>query len=287
MTIGVVGTGLMGAPMVLRLHAAGVSTIAWNRTPEKLTTLQEQGVAIAPSLPHLFQSAEVVLLMVSDASAIRTLLFSEEMGGQLNGCTLVQMGTIGPNESRALQADVEAVGGHYLEAPVLGSIPQVESGTLQVMVGSTPEQFAQWRSLLQHLGQPQHIGSVGSAAALKLALNQLIASLTTAFSQSLAFVQGQGVDVETFMGILRESALYAPTFDKKLDRMLNRDFDHPNFPTRHMLKDVRLFLAEAEATGVRVDSLEGIQKILEDACARNELADADYSALFAAVYPQK
>ncbi|MBD1912178.1 MULTISPECIES: NAD(P)-dependent oxidoreductase [unclassified Leptolyngbya] len=287
MTIGLIGTGLMGAPMAARLHAAGVPTMVWNRSSDKLASLQAQGVAIAPSLPHLFQETEAVLLMVSDARAIRSLLFSEDVSGKLSGGTLVQMGTIGPNESRALQTDTEAAGGHYLEAPVLGSIPQVEAGTLQIMVGSTPEQFETWRSLLQHLGEPQHIGPVGSAAALKLALNQLIASLTTAFSQSLAFVQEQGVDVETFMGILRESALYASTFDKKLDRMLNRDFANPNFPTRHMLKDVRLFLAEAQAAGVRVDSLEGIRQILEDACAQAELVDADYSALFAAVYPQK
>jgi len=283
MKVGLVGTGLMGAPMAVRLQSVGVAMMAWNRTAEKLVPLQEKGVAIAPTLPTLVHETDAVILMVSDAPAIRDLLFAREMEGVLGDRTLIQMGTIGPSESRSLQEAVAAVGGHYLEAPVLGSIPQVEAGTLQVMVGSTPEQFEQWRSLLQHLGEPQHIGPVGQAAALKLALNQLIASLTTAFSQSLALVQHNGVAVDTFMEILRQSALYAPTFDKKLERMLDRNFANPNFPTRHMLKDVRLFLAEAQAAGVRVDSLEGVRQILEDACDQ-DLADVDYSALFAAVY---
>jgi len=286
MKIGLVGTGLMGAPMAVRLQSTGVEVVVWNRTSEKLAPLTEKGVAIAPTLPALLQETDTIILMVSDAPAIRNLLLSLETEAALNSRTLIQMGTIGPNESRNLQEIVEKLGGQYLEAPVLGSIPQVEAGTLQVMVGGTPEQFEQWRSLLHHFGEPQHIGPVGSAAALKLALNQLIASLTTAFSQSLGFVQQQGVEVETFMEILRQSALYASTFDKKLDRMLHRNFANPNFPTRHMLKDVRLFLAEAQASGVRVDSLEGVREILEDACDQDDLADADYSALFAAVYPQ-
>ena len=153
------------------------------------------------------------------------------------------------------------------------------------MVGSTPEQFEQWSPILRQLGMPRYVGEVGSAAALKLALNQLIAALTTAFSLSLGFVQRQNVPIDTFMQVLRQSALYAPTFDKKLQRMIDRDFANPNFPTRHLLKDANLFLQEARNLGLQVDSLAGIQHIIEIACTEG-LADADYSALFAAVNPE-
>ncbi len=95
--------------------------------------------------------------------------------------------------------------------------------------------------------EPQRIGPVGSAVALKLALNHLIAAETSAFALSLELVQRSGVAVETFMAILRESALYAPTFDKKLPRLLKRDYHHPNFSTRHLLKDLRLCCQEARA----------------------------------------
>ena len=296
MKVGIVGTGLMGLSMALRLQgqtladeaASPVEIIAWNRTGEKLEPLQEAGVAIASGPNDLFQQADVIVLMLSDLAAIRELLFpadtptgdSDEEMPPLQSCTFIQMGTIAPSESRQLLSDILAAGGDYLEAPVLGSIPQVKAGTLQVMVGGTVAQFDEWRSLLQLLGEPLYVGMVGSAAALKLALNQLIGSLTTAFAQSLRFVQQQEVPVDTFMAVLRESALFAPTFDKKLDRMLDQNFENPNFPSKHLLKDIRLFLQEARAEGLRVDSVEGVRQILEATCNQG-LADADYSALSA------
>ncbi len=285
LTVGLIGTGLMGLPMAQRLLASGVeSLLVYNRTPEKLTVLQDSGVAIAPSATAVLQACDVVLLMVSDRPALDAVLLTEPACSALDQCIVVQMGTIAPRESRELAEAIADHGGDYLEAPVLGSIPQVKDGTLQIMVGGSPDLFEFCLPLLQRLGTPEWIGEVGEAATLKLALNQLIASLTTAFATSLSLVQQEGVDEDIFMDILRQSALYAPTFDKKLSRMVERRFDQPNFPTKHLLKDTRLFVQAASAGGIRTDSLEGIQHLLEDACAAG-LAELDYSALIAAIAP--
>jgi 3-hydroxyisobutyrate dehydrogenase len=92
------------------------------------------------------------------------------------------------------------------------------------------------------------------------------------------YVQKNDVDVEKFMSILRPSALYAPTFDKKLARMLDRDFSNPNFPTKHLLKDVKLFASEAE--GVQIDTalLKGLETVIQATVARG-LDFTDYSAV--------
>lgn len=284
-TIGFIGTGLMGLPMAQRLLEHQLPVVAYNRTTEKLTPLRAQGAIIAPSVADLLQQVDGVMVMLTNAAAIHDTLLSEAARSHLRNRTVIQMSTIAPSESREIQQAILAVGGDYLEAPVLGSIPQVEAGNLQVMVGGTAEQMQNWQSLLQHFGTVQRIGDVGAASALKLALNQLIGALTTAFALSLGFVQRQGGDIETFMQILRDSALYAPTFDKKLDRMVDRNFADPNFPTKHLLKDMTLFLQEAAASGLRVNSLEGVCQILDMAC-NDGLADVDYSALFAAVNPE-
>ncbi len=285
MKIGFVGTGLMGLPMAERLLAAGEYVTAWNRTAAKLQPIQEAGADVVHAVADLLQSSELILLMLTDTPAIREVLLAEECLPQLADRTVIQMGTIAPQESRDLHDQIVKAGGLYLEAPVLGSIPEAKAGTLQIMVGSTPEQFEQWSSILSHLGALRYVGEVGTAAALKLALNQLIAALTTAFSLSLSFVQRQNVPIDTFMQVLRQSALYAPTFDKKLQRMIDRDFTNPNFPTKHLLKDTNLFLQETSDLGLQADSLAGVRRILELACAEG-LADADYSALFAAVNPE-
>lgn len=225
--------------------------------------------------------------MLTNAAAIRSVLLSERSRQQLPGRTVIQMGTITPTESKAIRDQVIAAGGDYLEAPVLGSTPEVKAGKLIVMVGGTPEQFEYWSKLLQNFGsEPLLIGSVGSAAAVKLALNQLIASLSTAFALSLNFVQRQGIDVELFMQILRNSALYAPTFDKKLQRMRDRNYSNPNFPTKHLLKDTDLFITEAKSAGLNVSSIEGVRNILEVAVNRG-LAEDDYSSLFSALDPEQ
>lgn len=275
------GIGLMGLPMAQRLIDAGHSVTAYNRTTAKLEALS--GADIATSSTEAIAASDCVILMLTNAQAIReTLLLDPTV---LRDRTVIQMSTISPDESRSICDEVIAAGGNYLEAPVLGSIPEAQSGKLIVMVGAEPDQFEHWRSLLQTFGEnPVLIGSVGSATTVKLALNQLIGSLTSAFAASLGLVLRQNVDVEAFMQIVRQSALYAPTFDKKLQRMVDRDFENPNFPTKHLQKDVCLFIETARSSNLETASVEGVQQILQTAIEQN-LADLDYAALFSVICP--
>jgi 3-hydroxyisobutyrate dehydrogenase len=277
--VGIIGTGLMGLPMAERLAELNIPTMVFNRTAEKMEPLRQAAVEIATSVDDILTQCQVLIVMLTNADAVRSLLLQPDQLPLWQGRTLIQMGTIAPSDSRDLHTQITAAAGDYLEAPVLGSIPEVKTGTLLVMVGASEVQFQQWQSLLQCFGKdPKHIGEVGAAAALKLALNQMIAALTTGFALSLEFVRQQGVPVETFMEILRQSALYAPTFDKKLQRMLDSNYSNPNFPTQHLLKDVRLFLTEAAMANLQLDSLTGIRQILETACDRG-FAEVDYSGL--------
>ena len=283
MQLGFIGTGLMGLPMAQRLVEAGIELIAYNRTPEKLEPLQKAGVKIAQQPTQAIIDSDCIMLMLTNANAIRSLLLSEDVKQHLAGKTVIQMSTIAPKESIAISQEIIEAGGDYLEAPVLGSIPEAESGKLIVMVGSTEAQFERWQPLLKNFGSEiLLIGEVGSASAIKLALNQLIASLSAAFALSLGFVERQGASVDIFMQILRQSALYAPTFDKKLQRMRDRTYADPNFPTKHLLKDTELFINEAQGEGMNVSSIEGVKKILEIAITSG-FADADYSSLFSAI----
>ena len=283
MSIAFLGTGLMGAPMAARLLGAGHRVAVWNRSPEKTRDLAAAGAVAAASPAAALDGARTVITMLADAGAIREVLLAPACREALSGRTVVQMATIAPEESRSLDAEVRSAGGRYLEAPVLGSIPEARDGRLLVMVGARADDYAAHAELLAAFGQsPLHVGAVGQAAALKLALNQLIAALTAAFSFSLALVQREGLEVDTFMGVLRESALYAPTFDKKLGKMLEHDYANPNFPVRHLLKDVRLVLAAAGRQGLETGALAAIGDLLE-ATVDAGRGDEDYSALHEAV----
>jgi len=287
MKIAFLGTGLMGEPMAQKLIDAQLSLIVYNRTQSKLTALKAAGAILANSPSEAIKNSEIIILMLSNSAAIADVLLARDTLPLLKSRTVIQMGTIAPKESKEISEQIIRNGGEYLEAPVLGSIPQVKSGELLVMVGSSPEQFTKYSPILKHFGpEPIHVGTVGKAAAMKLALNQLIAALTAAFSLSLSFVEREGVEVDRFMEILRQSALYAPTFDKKISRMCDRNFENPNFPTKHLLKDTNLFLEEAGEIGLDTTGLEGIQKLIQKAID-NGFSDSDYSAIFAAINSQK
>ncbi|HKO30113.1 MAG TPA: NAD(P)-dependent oxidoreductase [Nitrospiraceae bacterium] len=285
MTIALLGTGLLGRAVAGRLQSVGHAVTVYNRTTTKALPLQACGVTVVTRPEQAIAQADCVVLMLADAAAIRAVLLTPASLAALHGKTVIQMGTIAQAESLALQTEIEQVGGSYCEAPVLGSIAEAQAGTLLVMVGGTEEQFVQWGPLFGSLGlEPRLIGPAGKAASLKLALNQLIAAEISAFALSLGMVQRAGVPVDTFMAILRESTLFAQAFEKKLPRLLTRDYQHPNFSTRHLLKDAELFLREASGYALTTSSLEGIRPVLERTIAQG-LGDSDYSAIFEVVNP--
>ena len=274
--IALLGTGLLGAAVGHRLLAEGIEIGVWNRNPECCKKLLNAGAAWINDLEEVTANWDGVITVLRDGPVTQQVVAAL---GDLQGCCIIPMGTMGVSEIRALDLQVQQQNGRCLEAPVLGSKPQAISGTLLVMAGGDPELFEQQQPLLKLLAeQPLLVGPIGSGAATKLALNQLIASLTHAFSLSLRLVQQAGVPVETFMSILRPSALYAPTFDKKLQRMLDGHYADPNFSTALLRKDLRLFLEEAAAAELQTQGLQGLDTLLEQSSGR-ELDDLDYCAL--------
>lgn len=284
MKIAILGLGLLGTEIALRLNQQGFDVTGWNRGAAGAQSARDRGLIVSSDLVEVLVSADLVLLVLSDADAISQTLFDDAgVASALKGRVLVQMGTIAPDESRALAERALALGARYLESPVLGSLPEAREGRLILMAGGDPALFEHCLPVLRVLGQaPALIGPVGQGAALKLAMNQLIAGLTASFSLSLGLIRREGIDVDQFMTLLRGSALYAQTFDKKLDKYLSHSYGVANFPLKHLLKDVRLFRHVAEDLG-----MDGtLMTTIESACVRGEsagFADQDYAALYEAL----
>lgn len=282
MNIGLIGTGLMGQALVEHLLNEKQQVTVYNRTIEKVHALAEKGAQVSTTAQNVIECTDYILLMLSDASAINSVIDSID-SSSFQHKTIIQMGTIAPDESRQIAERISNMQGHYLECPVLGSLPEARSGTLILMAGGSKPDFQHALPLLKLIGtEPRHIGDVGQGATVKLAMNQLIAGLTSTFALSLALVEKENIDIEQFMAIVRDSALYAPTFDKKLSRMLDRNFDNPNFPTKHLAKDTRLFLSVAQQLDLDTSGLEGVIQLI-DKTLEQGLDNTDYSALFSGV----
>ncbi len=275
----------MGVPIGLRLQHCGHEVRGWNRSEGGLQKARTEGLSSEPDLAAALQHADLVILTLSDAAAIDSVLFKSEIPALLQGKMLLQMGTISPDESRQIGQRVVAAGGDYLEAPVLGSIPEARAGGLIIMAGGPDSLYQDCLLVLRCLGkQIEHVGAVGQGAAMKLAMNQLIATLTAGFSLSLGLIRAEGVDVEQFMGLLRESALYAPTFDKKLAKMLEHNYAKPNFPLKHLIKDLALFRQVAEKSGMEFSISQVMLEVFEKGSAAG-YCDEDYAALYEAINP--
>ena len=278
MEITLVGSGLLGTAIGERLLARGYRLHVWNRRQERAQALVAAGAQLASSPAEAVAAGELVITVLSDGPITAEVLLNQA-GTALPGRLVLQVATIAPAESRDLAIALQQRGARYLETPVLGSRPEALAGCLQVMVGGELADLERARPVLIALGgEPRHLGPVGAALHTKLALNQLIASLTHSFSLALHVVQQAGVEVETFMAILRESALYAPTFDKKLAKELADDYSNPNFPTAHLRKDLQLFLTAAAALQLETQGLRGLAELLQGATAAG-LDELDYSSL--------
>ena len=277
-TIALLGTGLLGEAIGRRLLEQGVTLKVWNRTAAKCQPLLEQGAVLIDNLEGAAKGCEALITVLRDGPISADVI--AELG-DLDAVCCLPMGTMGISESRQLELQVHRQNGFYLEAPVLGSKSEALKGALLVMAGGEAPVFQQQLPLLRLLAvDPKWMGATGSGAASKLALNQLIGSLTHGYSLALRLVEASGLEIERFMEVLRPSALYAPTVDKKLDRMITNDFTNPNFTTALLRKDLKLFVREAALAGVNAEALMGLVQLLNRA-EGTSLDEADYSALHA------
>jgi 3-hydroxyisobutyrate dehydrogenase-like beta-hydroxyacid dehydrogenase len=155
------------------------------------------------------------------------------------------------------------------------------------MIGASEEMFVKWKPFLLNFAENVfYVGNVGKGAAAKLACNQLIASLLSAFSMSLGYLTDQGIDPELFMQVIRPSSYYVPAFDRKKEAMISGDYSNTNFPLKHLLKDVKLVIDNFGNSNVNVESLIKVKEILEQGVKSN-LGNLDYSALHQIIYKNK
>jgi len=196
-TIGFIGLGAMGSRIAGRLLDAGHHVYGTNRTKPKAEGLIERGLQWRDTPREVAAAADVVFSMVTDDDALDAISLGPDgiLAGLVEGKVYVDMSTVSPRASRELAARVDSLGAQMLDAPVSGSIPQAESGTLAIMVGGDRHAFGQVEPLLAELGQTvTHVGTNGQGLLLKLAVNISLAVQTLAFSEGLLLAERGGID---------------------------------------------------------------------------------------------
>ncbi|WQY69065.1 NAD(P)-dependent oxidoreductase [Helicobacter pylori] len=244
MKIGWIGLGAMGTPMAARLHDANLEVSVYNRTESKVAPLKEKGVAVYTSPIDLAAKVDLVFIMLSDKAAIDAVLapkFWEQMSEKI----VVNMSTIAPLESLALEKIAQKHQVTYLEAPVSGSVGAAKAGALLILAAGEKEVVAQLKPVFAHLGsQTFYLGKVGQGTGAKLSINSLLAQMGVAYSEALLLAKHLGVDAESFLQIIGQSGMNSPLFQAKKGMWLQDNYPAA-FSLKLMLKDIRLAKNEA------------------------------------------
>jgi 3-hydroxyisobutyrate dehydrogenase-like beta-hydroxyacid dehydrogenase len=255
-TIGFIGLGAMGGRIAGRLLDSGRQVYGTNRTKSKAQALIDRGLQWRETPREVADAADVIFSMVTDDAALQAVTSGVDgiLAGLEAGMIYVDMSTVSPQASRELADRVDALGAQMLDAPVSGSIPQVESGTLAIMVGGDEQAFAAVEPLLHELGQTvTHIGPNGQGLVLKLAINISLAVQTLAFSEGLLLAERSGVDPEVAAEVMSTSSIGSPMLKARVPLLL----DLPQqawFDVALMEKDIRLARQAARELAIPLPS---------------------------------
>jgi len=242
-TIGFIGLGKMGGNMAARYLAAGYTVYGEARNRDSAQWLIDQGLQWVDTPRELAQAADVVMTSLPNDDVVESITKGTDglLAGLSEGKIWADLSTITPGVSRKLAARVreEAHGALMLDTPVSGTVPQVKSGTLTLMVGGDKDAYRRLEPVLRVLGTPEYVGENGQGLVLKLAINISLAVQMLAFSEGLLLAERDGIDPHRAAEIMTESAVGSPMLKARVPLVLDKP-DETWFDVGLMHKDIRL-----------------------------------------------
>ena len=278
--IGFIGLGRMGGGMAGRLLAAGYEVYGEELHRDHARSLEQAGLRWRDTPREVAEATGILFTSLPDDAALEAAASGPDgiLAGLTRGKVWVDVSTISPRVSRSLAERARATGAEMLDAPVSGSVPQVQAGTLTIMVGGDEDAYRRVEPVLRELGLPTRIGGNGQGLALKLAINISLAVQMLAFSEGLLLAARDGVDPRLAVEVMTESAIGSPMLRARAPIVL----DLPKeawFDVRLMHKDIGLALAMASELGVPLPSATAADGALTQAEERS-YGGRDIAALY-------
>jgi 3-hydroxyisobutyrate dehydrogenase len=274
----------MGRAMAHNLAAAGLTVRAWNRSREKAEPLAADGVEICDTPEEAATGATIVLTMLADGDSVldaAPAALAAELG---TGAAWVQMSTIGEAATERCAKLAEQHGVGFVDAPVLGTKQPAEEGKL-VVLASGPESLRdRLAPVFDAVGQrTMWVGEAGAGSQLKLATNGWLVTIVEGAAESLAFLEGVGLDPSLLLEAVGGGPLDLPYLQLKGKAMLAREFE-PSFTLKLAAKDAALVEAAAEAHGLDLPLVRTVRERF--AAGAEEHGDLDLSATFLSSAPR-
>jgi 3-hydroxyisobutyrate dehydrogenase-like beta-hydroxyacid dehydrogenase len=240
--IGFIGLGLMGSRMAARLLESRYPLTVYNRTRERTAPLAAKGATAAATPEELARAVSLVMLSVADDAALEEVMRGRNgvLAGLRPGATVIDLSTVSPRTSRSIARDVTLLDSAMLDAPVSGSTPQAEQGTLNILVGGDEEIYQRSEPILGVLGKQHfHVGSNGMGLVMKLTINAMLGLGVQALAEAITLGEASGLEKDRLLDVLGQMAVVSPAQRSKLENARNDSYP-PSFPLQHMDKDYAL-----------------------------------------------
>ena len=278
--IGFVGLGNMGGNMAARFLTAGYPVYGEERSRGHAEGLVHDGLQWCDTPKQVAEAAEIVFTSVPDDDVLDAVASGPDgiLAGLAAGQIWVDMSTVSPRASRGLAERVRGQGAAMLDAPVSGSVPQVQTGTLTIMVGGDEQAYARVEPVLRELGTPTRVGENGQGLVLKLAINISLAVQMLAFSEGLLLAERSGIDRGLAIDVMTQSPIGSPMLKARAGLLVELP-DEAWFSVGLMQKDVALALDAARRLPVPLPSAATADQMLTVARAMG-YEQRDLAALF-------
>ena len=269
----------MGLPMARNVLRSGFALLVWNRTRERCQPLVEEG-AIAVEDAAALADADLIVTMLTDAAAARAVIVGSRLLDKLrHGSILLEMSTIGPRAATELAAEAARRDVALLDAPVSGSVSVAEAAQLFAMVGGERDAYERATPVLDAMTKGHILlGPSGAGAAMKLALNSMIAVTNQSIAETLVLAGRFGIERDRAYEVLAGGVLASPFVLYKRGAFLNPEAEPVAFTTSLMQKDVSLAREQATEVELRLPALTAVGGVLDEA-VRSGLADADMASV--------
>ena len=282
MRVAFLGLGIMGSRMAANLARAGVELTVWNRTRATAETFcaEHAGVRLAETPADAGAGAEIVVTMVVDGDQVRQILLGENGAATsaTPGTLFIDCSTIGPPAARTLGTALAERQMALIDAPVTGSSPKAEDGTLTIMVGGSAEAFERATPVLQAMGELiVHAGELGQGQVVKVINNAVAATNAAVLGQAMLVAARAGANLDALAQVMGAGSGGSAMLALKAEPMRRHDYS-TLFKLDHMLKDVRLCLEEGQTVGAPFGFAALTREILTAAKGRG-YGEADFAAL--------
>jgi len=267
--VGFVGAGIMGEPMATNLLRAGFEvTVVAHRNRAPIERLTNAGAVEVATIAEVARQSEVVVTCVPNDAAITTVISGDEglLAGASEGLVIIDASTVSPLTSQTMARRASQQGVTLLDAPISGGQAGAQAGTLAIMVGGPREAFERVRPVLDAVGKSvTYVGANGSALAVKLANNLIVAATLVAVSEALTMTTKAGVDPAVAQSILAEATARSFVVQEKVPKTLLAGNLQPGFKLALMHKDMGLALDFGKSMDVPMFATALVQQLYTQA----------------------